>query len=152
MYPLWFLILAVLGSIIQISIWHTAIIFTVLLWLLFTCVGLQGLFGFTGHFFMANKVAKGIGWPAGNPFQTEIAFTNLAFGVLGILCAWLHGNFWLAVIIGKSIFAWGAVYTHLRDMIKNKNFKVYNAGPIFWLGFLVPLTMIILLFLLSFQQ
>ena len=32
------------------------IVFTLLSWLLFAWVGLQGLFGFTGHFFMANKL------------------------------------------------------------------------------------------------
>jgi hypothetical protein len=37
--------------------------------------------------------AREIGWPPGNPFQTEVAIANLAAGTLGILYFWIRGNF-----------------------------------------------------------
>ena len=57
-----------------------------LLWLLVINVGLGGIWAFIGHTVFAEQVAESIGWPAGNPFQTEVAVANLAIGTLGILC------------------------------------------------------------------
>jgi len=148
MYPIYFFILAILGSIVQFTFSHVKPLETILLWLLISNVGLQGLFAFIGHFFMADKVAKGIGWPINNPFQTEIAFTNLAFGILGILCIWLTGNFWAAVIIGRSIFLFGAAYTHIRELRINNNRNSYNIGPVLWLsGIIIPILLLGLLIL-----
>ena len=148
MYPIYFLVISIIGSIGQIIIAHTPIAETLLLWLLICNVGLQGLFTFIGHFFVSDIVAQNIGWPIGNPFQIELSFTSLAFGVLGILCIWLRGNFWLAVIIGRTIFSWGCAYTHIIDIKKRKNKSIYNAGPVLYLGIVLPIIMIILLVLL----
>jgi amino acid transporter len=48
-------------------------------------VGIAGLFAFIGHTFKADEVATKIGWPTGNPFQSEVAMANLAIGVLGLM-------------------------------------------------------------------
>ncbi|MHB9111813.1 MAG: DUF6790 family protein [Thermoleophilia bacterium] len=40
------------------------------------CLG--GVWSFMGHAFFAEETAGLIGWPAGNPFQFEIAVTNLS--------------------------------------------------------------------------
>ena len=111
----------------------------------------MGIFGFTGHFFKSDEVAKGIGWPTGNPFQLEIAFANLAFGIMGILCIWFHGDFWLATIIGKAIFLWGAAYVHIIDIRKRKNLNIYNAGPVLYADILLPViwTIFALLYFLT---
>jgi hypothetical protein len=61
-----------------------------LLWLLVINVGVGGVFGFIGHTVFADRAAASIGWPAGNPFQTEVGIANLAFGVVGILCYWFR--------------------------------------------------------------
>ena len=45
----------------------------------------SGIGGFPGHFFISDPVAESIGWPTGNPFQLEVAFANLALGILGIV-------------------------------------------------------------------
>src|SRR5262249_16653361 len=71
----------------------------VLLYLLVVMVGVTGVFAAYGHTAMAAKVAEEIGWPPGNPFQFEVAMANLALGVLGIMCIWKRGDFWLATII-----------------------------------------------------
>jgi len=64
-----------------------------LLWLLVIDVGIGSVFGFIGHTVVADQAAASIGWPAGNPFQTEVAVANLAFGTLGLLCYWLRSEF-----------------------------------------------------------
>jgi hypothetical protein len=68
----------------------------------FSCV-----FSFLGHFFFADQVAESIGWAIGSPFQREVAFANLAEGILGLMCLKWRGSFWLATIVSYSIFFWG---------------------------------------------
>jgi hypothetical protein len=56
-----------------------------LLYLFGVGVAGSGIGGFFGHFFISDTVAESIGWPTGNPFQLEVAFANLAVGILGIV-------------------------------------------------------------------
>ena len=133
MFTIVFLILAIIGSIIHILLLHTPILSTALLYLLIFCVGFQGVYGYLGHFFKSDEIAEYIGWPKGNLFQKEVAYTNLALGVLGILCIWVRGNFWLATIIGQSIFLLGAAHVHIIDRIKTNNLHPGNAGPVFYM-------------------
>ncbi len=99
---------------------------------------MNGLWAFLGHTLKAKETAEEIGWPAGNPFQTEVAFTNLAFGILGLLCTRFRGSFWLATAIGQGVFLWGASAVHVREMMKEGNFSPGNAGPVFFFDALVP--------------
>ena len=110
-------------------------------------IGASGLFGFTGHTLVADDVASQIGWPAGNPFQTEVAFTNLAFGVLGLLCLRIRGSFWLATAIGWSIFLVGAGITHWIDLVAHGNTAPSNTGPVLFGDFLKPALVLSLLFI-----
>lgn len=64
-----------------------------LLYMIFFSIGLGGLYAFMGHAFLADEVAREIGWPTGSPFQFEVAIANLAFGILGVLCVKIRGNF-----------------------------------------------------------
>ncbi|MCX7124056.1 MAG: hypothetical protein NTV32_10440 [Gammaproteobacteria bacterium] len=132
MYPVYFFIIALITSALDVFVCGAPIFKSLLKWLLVSSVGLQGLFAFVGHFFRANDTARKIGWKQGSPFQTEVAFSNLALGVLGILSYWFIGYFWLATIISRTVFSFGAAYTHLLDIKQNKNFKKYNAGIILW--------------------
>lgn len=142
MYPIYFLIIALLAGTAQILLLNTPKTEAFLLSLLVCSIGLQGLYAFIGHFFLSDEVAKGIGWPAGNPFQKEIAFTNLGYGILGIMCIWFREGFWLATIIGHSAFVMGAGYIHILELKKKKNKNPFNAGPILYFDILLPLLMI----------
>lgn len=115
-------------------------------------VGFGGLWGFTGHFFLPDKVAQGIGWPTGSPFQQEIAFTNLGIGILGILCIWLRGNFWTATVIMNATFLMGAGYVHIKDIIEKSNMSPLNSGMILYSDFLIPIITIILLIMKHIQE
>jgi hypothetical protein len=73
---------------------------------------------------------------------------NLAFGVLGILCLWLHREFWTATGIGAALLLLGCDYGHFREMILHGNYAPYNVGPVLWLNDLaIPLVILLLLLL-----
>lgn len=135
----------VVVSVLQITIARTPIVETLLVNFLVINVGISGLYAFMGHAFSSKKVAEYIGWPSGNPFQFEVAVTNLSFGILGVLCIWFRDNFWIATVIGFSVFALGAAYVHIRDMTKNKNHSPGNAGPPLYSDILKPIFLVGLL-------
>jgi hypothetical protein len=106
--------------------------------------GFRGIFsGFVMHFFFADQVAQSIGWATGSPFQTEVAFANLAVGILGAATFWRR-DFWLPYIIVSTILGWGAGFTHILDIVGSGNTAANNAGPILYADFLVPLVRIVL--------
>jgi len=107
-------------------------------------LGYQMLFFGIFHIFFGDKIAEFIGWQKGSPFQYEVGLADFGMGVLGIMCGYYTGSFWLATIIMSSVFLWGCVIGHFRDMIKNKNFNPGSAGFIFWWGLLMPIAMIVL--------
>ncbi len=142
MYPFYFLGISVVMGILQILIWHVNVINAFLFAFIFSNIGLQGLFAFMGHFFKADEVARGIGWPTGSPFQREIAFANLAMGTLGIMSIWFRGNFWIAAIAARSVFSWGAAYGHIIDLKKRGNASILNAGPVLYDDIILPFILI----------
>lgn len=143
MHVLVFIALAALGFAIHLSrtprpVSKERALELALLYAFGVIVGCGGVFGFTGHTLVADDVARQIGWPAGNPFQTEVAFTNLAFGVLGLLCTRIRGDFWLATAVGWSVFLVGAGITHVIDLVAHDNFAPNNTGPVLYGDFLKP--------------
>jgi hypothetical protein len=97
-----------------------------------------GVFAFIGHTVFAAQTAASIGWPAGNPFQTEVAVADLALGVLGILCYWIRGNFWVAAVLSTSIFLLGAAVVHIQQIVVAQNYSPDNAGTITLYGCFAP--------------
>jgi hypothetical protein len=110
-------------------------------------VGLGGLLAFSGHTMRADEIARSIGWPTGSPFQFEVAVANLAFGVLGLLCAKFRDGFWTATILGYGVFLEGAAYGHVREILEAGNWSINNAGPILFVDILFPLFLLALLVL-----
>ncbi|MCK9151278.1 DUF6790 family protein [Methanobacterium alcaliphilum] len=116
-----------------------------LLSFLVVMVGIGSIWTFLGHTFMAAQIAAYIGWPAGSPFQFEVACANLSFGVLGILSWKFRDNFWTATIIGYTVFFWGAAYGHIMDMINFQNYAPGNVGAPLYMDIIMPIILIILL-------
>ena len=116
-----------------------------LLWFLVITVGIGGVFGFIGHTVFADRAAASIGWPAGNPFQTEVGIANLAFGVVGILCFWFRDQFWLATVIVSSVFQLGAAVGHVYQIVVANNWSPNNAGAALYADIGVPIILITLL-------
>ena len=117
----------------------------ILVWFLAVFSGLSSIFAFIGHTFAAAETAAYIGWPAGSPFQYEVAIANLAFGALGVSCVWLRGNFWIATVMAGTVFGFGAAFVHIREIMLNANYAPGNAGFVLYMDILGPLTLIILL-------
>jgi hypothetical protein len=108
-------------------------------------VGVNSLFAFYGHAFLSDEIARYIGWPTGNPFQLEVAATNLTFGILGVLCMWIRGHFWTATLLGISIWYLGDAYVHLRDLSLHGNTAPGNAGVPLYMDIILPLFWLTLL-------
>jgi hypothetical protein len=115
-------------------------------------IGLGGIIGFLGHTFRADSTAGSIGWPAHNPFQYEVAVANLAFGILGICCAWVRGGFRTATAIGWSIFILGAGCVHVHQIRAGQPFAPGNAGIMLYYNFIVPLLVLMLQGFASFGR
>ena len=116
-----------------------------LLWLLVITVGLASVSAFIGHTVFADATAQSIGWPAGNPFQSEVAVANLTIGTLGILCYWIRGNFWIATVIGFSVWWLGDAVVHIRSIVVSANYAPNNAGVTLYMDILMPMILIALL-------
>ena len=105
----------------------------------------SGIGGFISHFFISDIVAESIGWPAGNPFQLEVAFANLMLGVLGLIAVGRRDGFREATVIAVTIFGVGATIVHLMDIIETGNLAPGNTvqnfanlvRPALLIGFLV---------------
>jgi len=54
-------------------------------------VGVPALIAFFGHPFGGQAAARRLGWPTGNPFQTELGIWDGAAGIVAIAAFWCHG-------------------------------------------------------------
>ena len=100
-----------------VEYWFSHVIHLLLLYALVLDVGVIGLpLGFIPHVFFADQAARLIGWPPGSPFQFEVGIHDGAWGLLGFLCLWIGGSFWLATGLGWSVFMLGATYVSLSQM------------------------------------
>ncbi len=109
-------------------------------------IGFQGIVNFVIHTVWADTVAASIGWPAGNPFQLEVAGANLGIGVIGFLGFWRR-DFWLPFVLAKLGFAWTAGVVHVVDLVQHANTAGNNAGPILYWDFLAPVALLVLVLL-----
>ena len=97
-----------------------------------------------GHLFFADQIAGYIGLTKGHLFQSEVGVADLGMGITGIMCGWLGGLFWLAVIIDTSIFAWGCAIGHIKEMRVNNNRNPGNTGYVLWWDLVIPIALITL--------
>lgn len=114
-----------------------------LLYQLVFSVGFSSFLAFFGLAFMTQFVADYTNWPS-CPFELLLANVNLGYGVLGILCIWYRGTFWLATIIGSSIWLIGDGIVHLVDLYLNNNTSPGNIGMPLYTDIIVPVVLIIL--------
>jgi hypothetical protein len=105
----------------------TAIAKTFLLYLLFVYVGLMGVLTAYAHVFRPIQTSASIGWST-SPYEYEVGMADLTVGVLGILCLWIRGNFWLATAIANAVWLLGDAIGHIREMVVNNNHSANNAG------------------------
>lgn len=115
-----------------------------LLYQLVFSVGAASLLGFFGLAFMGKHVAEILSWPE-CPFQMELANVNLGYGVLGIMCIWFRKYFWLATVVGFSIWIFADGIHHMADQWLNNNVPLSDIPLV--TDFIVPGVLIVLTFL-----
>ena len=98
----------------------------ILIYLFALSVAGNGIGNFIAHFFMSDMVAQSIGWPAGSPFQLEVAFANLALGLLGILSVNRRDGAREAAVIAVTTFSLGASIVHILDIAATGNLAPGN--------------------------
>ena len=103
--------------------------------------GAIGMFNAVMHTVFADDVAASIGWPAGNPFQTEVGFANLAIGMIGFACFWRY-DFWLPAVDRQVRLRLGCRPDACAGHRPTGNVASNNAGPILAWDFLLPVVMI----------
>lgn len=103
----------------------------------------SGIASFFGHYFVADVVAESIGWPSGSPFQLEMAFANLAVGILGLIAAGRRDGFREATVISVTVLGVGASIVHLQDILATGNMApgntIQNIANLIKPAFLIPL-------------
>lgn len=122
---------------------------TIELFLLYQIVfslGLTSMMAFFGLTFLADYIAQLTDW-APCPFEQQLANVNLAFGVLGILSIWYRGLFWMATVIGFSVWIISDGIQHFYHFIVRQNGSAGNIGVPLYTDFVVPIILLILLFL-----
>ena len=151
-FTLTFLVIGLLCSFAVLSLkpkplQKQQIIEAIFSYFLLFSIGISYLYNFTMHVFFAEMSAAFIGWE-NSPFQYEVGFASLGFGVVGLIAFRQGLAFRAAAIIGPSLFLWGAAGGHVYQMITSHNFSPGNAGVIFWTDIILP----IIAFVLLYQQ
>lgn len=86
----------------------------------------SGISNWAGHVFASDQVAEAIGWAAGSPFQLEMGFANLSYGILAIVAMSRRDGFREATVIGAAVLSVGATVVHLWDIIATGNLAPGN--------------------------
>jgi hypothetical protein len=149
MFQIIFAFLAVLTASIHIAFSArrrasaTAIAGTYLIYFLFIYVGLMGLFTAYAHVFRPVQTSASIGWQP-SPYEYEVGMADLTLGILGVLCLWFRGNFWLAAAIANVVWLLGDALGHLRQMLLFNNHAANNSGLFLIAEIVTPLVIFFL--------
>jgi hypothetical protein len=154
MFQVIFAVLAVVAASVHLAISSQSrgtaatIARTYLLYLLFVYVGLMGVLTAYAHVFRPVETSASIGWST-SPYEYEVGMVDLTVGVLGILCVWFRGNFWLATAVANSVWLLGDAVGHMRQMVINNNHAANNSGIFLVAEIVTPL---VILFLALYQR
>ncbi len=142
-YPVYYLIGIVVGAMWDIMASGRDPVESFLFYTIVIGIGLNMFVSFFMHYFLSAKIAKGIGWEP-SPFQKELAWSILGLGLVGLMCIWIDGIFWLAPIVMVTPFFWGAAAGHIKEAVKEKNYTPGNVGPVLWMDIILPIVCIVL--------
>jgi hypothetical protein len=116
---------------------------TYLIYFLFFYVGVMGILTAYAHVFRPIQTSASIGW-ATSPYEYEVGMADLTVGVLGMLCVWIRGNFWLATAIANAIWLLGDAIGHLRELTLHNNHAANNSGIFLYAEFITPVLILFL--------
>lgn len=115
-------------------------------WYLLLPIGLSYLFNFVMHVFFQDVASRFIGW-APSPFETEVGFASLGFGIVALLAFKGSDGLRLAAVLAPACFMLGAAAGHVHQMIVAQNFAPGNAGAVFYTDIAIPVIGLALLYL-----
>lgn len=98
------------------------------------------------HTAFHTMAASFIGWED-SPFQLEVGFASLGFGLVGLLAFKKDFGLRLGLFISTAAFLWGAAGGHLYEIFSKGNFAPGNAGIMLWTDLLMPILSFYLLYL-----
>ena len=149
MFQVFFAVLAIVAASIHLAFSassrhnRAAIVKTYLLYLLFIYVGLMGVLTAYAHVFLPVQTSASIGWSP-SPYEYEVGMADLTIGVLGILCLWLRGSFWLSTAVGNAVWLVGDAVGHVRQVILYNNHAANNSGIFLIVEIIMPLAILFL--------
>ncbi len=132
------LAIAVIVTIVKLrraSARHEVMSAAYTLWgeVLFYCFGLGMIYAWYFQAFQADSIAPTIGWHP-SPFEWELAWAELGFGVVAVLSLWRGYDMRLASTLAPAIFLFGAAAQHIHLILAAHNYAPGNAGAILWFG------------------
>ena len=89
--------------------------------------GLLGIIGTITNIIKAEDNAKALGWPGG-PFQIKYGFSQLGLGVMGVMCIWFRGGFWLGTLVSMYIYGVSGLWAHIAEMKRQGKATVNDVG------------------------
>jgi hypothetical protein len=140
MFQLFFVVLAVVGASMHLAFSpkrRSVAIETYLLYFLVVYVGVMGVTTSVFHVFFPVWTSASIGWST-SPYEYEVGIADLTIGLLGILCVWFRGNFWLATAIANFVWLEGDAVGHIRQMAQYNNHAQNNSGVFLYLEIITP--------------
>lgn len=99
-------------------------------------IGWAGVGAGVSHIFFGKKISQTIGFEQ-SPYELEVGFADLAFGLVALWAVGYTPEFSLAIILASSIFRVGCGIGHIRSMFRNRNFAINNTAILF-VNFVVP--------------
>jgi hypothetical protein len=99
-------------------------------------IGWSALGAGISHIFFGKAISRSIGF-ARSPYELEVGFANLGFGVAALMAGSFQKEYWLAIILANSIFRVGCGAGHIKQIIMDRNYAINNTAILF-LNFVVP--------------
>jgi hypothetical protein len=148
-FQIFFVLLAIIAATIHLAISakrrssHAAIAQTYLIYLFFIYVGLMGVLTAYAHVFRPVQTSASIGWST-SPYEYEVGMADMTVGVLGLLCPWLRGNFWLATAIANAVWLLGDAIGHIRQIVLYNDHAANNSGIFLYTEIATPILLLAL--------
>ncbi len=115
--------------------------------LLFWEYGIAAIYSGLFHAYAGEMIAKTIGWQ-NSPFQYELGWFEIGYGVTACLAPWRGYAFRLAITLPYSIFLLADAAQHFNMMMTVHDYAPNNTGLLLWLGDVaIPLAMLLLAYL-----
>ncbi len=142
-FTLTFLVIGLIAAAISLArkpkpLSSAVVVEEVFAYFLLFSIGLSNIYNFVLHVFFGEMTAGFIGW-AQSPFQAEVGFASLGFGIVGLLAFRGSYGLRLGAVVAPSLFLLGAAGGHIYQMVTQNNFAPGNAGAIFFTDILIPL-------------